>query len=57
VRKLPAGVDPMQMVRDALSNLRSGEVVIAVHEGEIVQIARTEKVGPPGGSSPRHRAG
>jgi hypothetical protein len=35
--------DSLEQVRAALQNLRYGEVVIAVHDGEIVQIARTEK--------------
>lgn len=38
--------DPLVLVREALTGLRFGEVVIAVHDGEIVQIARTEKVRP-----------
>ncbi len=37
-------VDPIDLVRNALAGLRFGEVVIAVHDGEIVQIARTEKI-------------
>jgi hypothetical protein len=36
--------DPIELVRNALAGLRFGEIVIAVHEGEIVQIARTEKI-------------
>ncbi len=36
-------VDPVELIRNALTGLRSGEVVIAVRDGEIVQIARTEK--------------
>lgn len=36
--------DPLELVRSALSGLRFGEIVIAVHDGEIVQIARTEKI-------------
>ena len=43
--------DPLVLVRDALSNLKFGEVVIAVHDGEIVQVSRTEKIRPPGKSS------
>lgn len=39
--------DPLELVRRALAGLRYGEVVIAVHDGEIVQIARTEKLRPP----------
>ena len=42
--KLPVRVDSLELVRNALAGLRFGEVVIAVHEGEIVQIARTEKI-------------
>ena len=41
--KLPGRTDALELVRNALTGLRFGEVVIAVHEGEIVQIARTEK--------------
>jgi hypothetical protein len=41
--KQPTRVDPVELIRNALTGLRSGEVVIAVHDGEIVQIARTEK--------------
>ena len=37
----------LELVRRALAGLRYGEVVIAVHDGEIVQIARTEKLRPP----------
>jgi hypothetical protein len=37
-------VDAIELVRTALANLRYGEIVIAVHDGEIVQIARTEKI-------------
>lgn len=40
--------ETLELVRRALSGLRYGEVVIAVHEGEIVQIARTEKIRPKG---------
>jgi hypothetical protein len=36
----------LDLIRRALSGLRYGEVVIAVHDGEVVQIARTEKVRP-----------
>jgi hypothetical protein len=42
--KLPTRVDPIELVRNALAGLKFGEVVIAVHDGEIVQIARTEKI-------------
>jgi hypothetical protein len=48
VTKPPArAVDPIDLVRNALTGLRFGEVVIAVHDGEIVQIARTEKIRTP----------
>jgi len=50
VTKLPSRVDPIELVRSALSGLRFGEVVIAVHDGEIVQIARTEKIRTQRGS-------
>ncbi len=39
--------DPLLLVREALANLRFGEVVISVHDGEIVQVTRTEKIRPP----------
>lgn len=42
--KPPPTADPIELVRHALAGLRFGEVVIAVHDGEIVQIARTEKI-------------
>jgi hypothetical protein len=35
--------DPLAVVRRALTGLRFGEIVIAVHDGEIVQVSRTEK--------------
>lgn len=35
--------DPLTPIRRALSGLRFGEIVIAVHDGEIVQVSRTEK--------------
>ena len=38
--------ESLELVRAALANLRFGEIVIAVHDGKIVQIARTEKVRP-----------
>ena len=37
----------LELVRVALDGLRFGEVVIAVHDGEIVQVSRTEKLRPP----------
>jgi len=39
--------DPLAVVREALANLRFGEIVIAIHDGEIVQVSRTEKIRPP----------
>jgi hypothetical protein len=39
--------EALDLVRRALAGLRFGEIVIAVHDGEIVQIARTEKLRPP----------
>lgn len=39
--------DLLEHVRAALAGLRFGEVVIAIHDGEIVQISRTEKIRPP----------
>jgi hypothetical protein len=36
--------DPLAAVRRALAGLKFGEIVIAVHEGEIVQVSRTEKI-------------
>ena len=39
--------DALELIRNALSGLRFGEIVIAVHDGQIVQIARTEKLRPP----------
>ncbi|HTR52469.1 MAG TPA: YezD family protein [Kofleriaceae bacterium] len=38
--------EALEHVRAALAGLRFGEIVIAVHDGEIVQIARTEKIRP-----------
>jgi hypothetical protein len=42
--------DSLELVRSALAGLRFGEIVIAVHDGEIVQIARTEKIRTPRGA-------
>ena len=42
--KKPADEDAIELVRRALHGLRYGELVIAIHDGEIVQIARTEKI-------------
>jgi hypothetical protein len=38
--------DPLELVRNALSGLKFGEIVVAIHDGEIVQISRTEKIRP-----------
>ena len=38
--------DNLELVRRALQDLRYGEVRIAVHDGEIVQVERTEKLRP-----------
>ena len=38
--------EALEHIRAALVGLRFGEIVIAVHDGEIVQIARTEKIRP-----------
>ena len=38
--------DPLDLIRRSLAGLRFGEVVISVHDGEIVQISRTEKTRP-----------
>jgi hypothetical protein len=38
--------DSLELVRRALAGLRFGECVIAVHDGQIVQVARTEKFRP-----------
>ncbi len=42
----PRDAEPLELVRAALVGLKFGELVIAVHDGEIVQIARTEKIRP-----------
>lgn len=36
----------LDLIRNALTGLKFGELVIAVHDGQIVQISRTEKVRP-----------
>lgn len=38
--------DSIELIRRALSSLRYGEIVISVHDGKVVQIARTEKLRP-----------
>jgi hypothetical protein len=37
----------LDLIRTALAGLKFGELVISVHEGEVVQISRTEKLRPP----------
>ena len=37
----------LELIRTALAGLKFGELVISVHEGEVVQISRTEKFRPP----------
>ena len=39
----PRDGDPLELVKQALAGLQFGEITIAVHDGEIVQIERTEK--------------
>lgn len=39
--------DALELIKNALAGLKFGEVVIAIHDGEIVQISRTEKIRPP----------
>ena len=36
----------LELNRNALAGLKFGELVISVHEGEVVQISRTEKFRP-----------
>jgi hypothetical protein len=47
--------DALELVRATLAKLRFGEITIAIHDGEIVQIARTEKIRPDRGPSPGGR--
>ena len=42
----PADRDPFELIRTALAGLKFGEIVVAIHDGEIVQISRTEKIRP-----------
>ena len=37
----------LDLIRTALAGLKFGELGISVHEGEVVQISRTEKLRPP----------
>ncbi|MCW5804176.1 MAG: YezD family protein [Deltaproteobacteria bacterium] len=48
-RSIDPSTDPssLALVKRALEGLCFGECVIAVHDGEIVQISRTEKLRPP----------
>jgi len=36
--------EPLRLIRDALRGLRFGEIVVTVHDGEVVQVVRSEKV-------------
>ncbi|NVB84657.1 MAG: YezD family protein [Kofleriaceae bacterium] len=47
--------DALELIRAALVGLRYGELTIAIHDGEIVQIARTEKVRPTRGADKARR--
>jgi len=42
----PSDTDGLELIRRALASLKYGEIVIDVHDGKIVQIARTEKIRP-----------
>jgi len=44
-RTSPLG-EVLRMVGEALCDLRYGEVVIQVHNGQVVQIDRTDKLRP-----------
>jgi hypothetical protein len=37
----------LELIKSALAGLKFGELVISIHEGEVVQISRTEKLRPP----------
>jgi len=41
---MASDAETLELIRRALAGLRFGEVVIAIHDGEIVQINRTEKL-------------
>jgi len=36
----------LDLIKSALTGLKYGELVISVHEGEVVQVSRTEKFRP-----------
>ena len=36
----------IELIKNALAGLKFGELVVSVHEGEVVQISRTEKFRP-----------
>ena len=42
----------LESVREALRELRFGTITVVVHEGEVVQIDRTEKLRVPRASPP-----
>ena len=46
--------EPIEIIRRALTGLRFGEVVISIHEGEIVQVSRTEKIRTANGHGSRN---
>jgi hypothetical protein len=43
--------DPIELIRRALAGLRFGEITVSVHDGDIVQISRTEKIRTTNGAS------
>ncbi len=47
--------DEIDVIRNALAGLKFGQVVIAVHDGKIVQVERTEKIRPLAERPPRGR--
>jgi hypothetical protein len=42
-----APADPIELVREALTGLQYGQIVITVHAGVVSQVERTEKLRPP----------
>jgi hypothetical protein len=46
-RDLSTADDAVDAVRDALRGLRFGEIVISVHDGNVVQVVRSEKLRLP----------
>jgi hypothetical protein len=39
----PVDRDPLELVQTVLASLQFGELVLTVHDGEIVQLTRTER--------------